>query len=272
MRGLLVKNLRSLSQLALALTVLHPDTSVFAQAAPSELPAPTDAEREAAFPDLSDMDLREMMMEDPFNTLVLFDRLEAQEADGSDILDWDLDAWAGRDVDKLWVRSEGERRGGETEHAEVELLWGRVFGRWWDVVMGIRQDFEPGPRRSWAAFGVRGLAPYWFELDATAYLTEGGQAAARLEAEYDLLITQRLILQPLIEVTWYMEDDAEREIGSGISSAEIGLRLRYEIRREIAPYIGVLRSRSFGDTAEAARASGREANETRFVVGARFWF
>ena len=237
-----------------------------------DIPPVTPADREAGFPDLGDMDMRDMMLEDPFNTLILFDQLEAQAAEGSDILSWDVKGWAGRTLNKLWVRSEGEKRSGTTEHAELQLLWGRSFARWWDVVAGVRHDTRPSPDQTWAAFGVQGLAPYRFDLEATAFVGESGQAAARFEAEYDLLITARLILQPLIEMNWYAEDDAQRGIGAGFSSAEVGLRLRYELRREIAPYVGLLFAKKYGATADFARAAGADSSDTRFVAGVRLWF
>lgn len=244
-----------------------------AQTSPGpDIPPVTPADRAAAFPDLGDMDMRGMMLEDPFNTFVLFDQLEAQAAEGGDILSWDVKGWAGRTLNKAWVRSEGEKRSGTTEHAELQLLWGRSFARWWDLVAGVRHDTRPSPDQSWAAFGVQGLAPYRFDLEATAFLGESGQAAARLEAEYDLLITARLILQPLIEMNWYAEDDAQRGIGAGFSSAEVGLRLRYEFRREIAPYVGLLFAKKYGATADFARAAGGQASDTRFVAGVRLWF
>lgn len=236
------------------------------------VPSVTPADVQAAFPDVGDMDADHMMLEDPFNTFVLFDQLEAREADGADILSWELSGWAGHSLRRLWVRSEGERRSGDTEHAELELLWGRAIAPWWDVVAGVRRDFEPGPSETWAAFGVQGLSAYRFEVEATAYLGEGGRTAARVEAEHELLITNRLILQPLVELNWHGRGDATRGIGPGLSSGEAGLRLRYELRREVAPYVGIVRERKFGRTADLARAAGAEASETRFVAGIRLWF
>jgi copper resistance protein B len=232
----------------------------------------TAADREAAFPDVGDMNMAEMMVEDPFNRFFLFDRLEAQDGDDGEILNWDFQGWIGRSARRFWIRSEGERESGTTEQAELQLLWGRPIARWWDVVAGVRQDFRPGPSQGWAAFGIQGLAPYRFELEATAFVGDSGRAAARLEAEYELLITNRLILQPLIELDWYSHDDAARGIGSGLSSAELGLRLRYEFRREIAPYVGLTRERTFGGTADVARAAGIDTRETRLVAGVRVWF
>lgn len=236
------------------------------------LPEPTAADRAAAFPDLGGMDAAAMMPEDPFNTFMLLDRLETQRADGANALDWDFEGWAGTNANRLWIRSEGERRDGDTHHAELEILYGRPVARWWDVVAGVREDFAPGPSRSWAAFGIKGLAPYRFEVEATAFVGEGGAAAARFESRYEFLITNRLILQPLVEADWYSQDDVPRNTGSGLASAEWGLRLRYEFRREVAPYVGVTRERLFGDTADLARARGTDTRETRLVAGVRLWF
>ena len=136
----------------------------------------------------------------------------------------------------------------------------------------MRYDSGVGPDRKWLAFGVQGLAPYWFEVDATVYAGEQGRSAFRLEAEYELLLTQKLILQPRIETNFYGRRDAARELGSGLSDLAAGVRLRYEIRRELAPYVGIERSGKFGETADFARAAGHDSQETRVVAGLRFWF
>jgi copper resistance protein B len=243
-----------------------------AQPSDAAVPPITAADREAAFPDLSGMDMAGMMIEDPFNRFVLLDQLEVQDATGGDVVSWDVKAWAGRNLSKLWVRSEGERHSGTTESAELQLLWGRSFARWWDFVAGVREDFQPSPDQTWAAVGIQGLAPYRFDLEATAFVGEGGQAAARFEAEYELLITNRLILEPLVELNWFAQDDVRRAVGSGLASAEAGFRLRYEIRREVAPYIGLVHEKKFGRTADFARAGGADTNDTRLVAGIRLWF
>ena len=136
----------------------------------------------------------------------------------------------------------------------------------------MRSDFAPGADQNWAAMGVRGLAPYRFDVEATAYLGSGGRAALRLETTFELLVTNRLILEPLLELDWHGQTDAARAVGAGLSDGELGLRLRYEIRREIAPYVGITRVRSFGRTADLARAAGRDSDDTRFVAGLRAWF
>lgn len=264
----------SLCLRAVALLCLSALPLLVARAQPATGPAPplSDEDRAAAFPDLAGMHVHDTMLESPFNTFVLFDALEVQNGADDEILDWSLDAWFGRELDKLWVRSEGARESGTTEAAELHLMWGRSFARWWTLVAGLREDFEPGPDRGWAAAGVQGLAPYGVEIEATAYVGDGGRAAARLEADYEVLFTNRLILQPQVELNWYAQDDGGRGLGSGLATAEIELRLRYEIRRELAPYIGVVRAKKFGSTADFARAAGGEADDTRIVAGVRFWF
>ncbi|VFT29226.1 copper resistance protein B [Pseudomonas aeruginosa] len=161
--------------------------------------------------------------------------MEYQDADDGSALAWDASGWIGGDINRLWLRSEGERLDGKTEDAEVQALFGHAIGPWWDLVAGVRQDFKPGSPQTWAAFGVQGLALYDFEAEVTAFLGENGQSALRLEGEYDILLTNRLILQPSAEVNLYGRSDPARGIGSGLADSELGLRLRYEIRREFAP-------------------------------------
>jgi copper resistance protein B len=233
-----------------------------------DLPPVTDADRAAAFPDVHG----HAAHDDRIQYLVLFDQLDWQDGDNGSVASWDAMAWAGRDLDKLWLRTEGERSDGATESLDVEMLWGHAFARWWELVAGARHDFEPGSSQTWAAFGVQGVAPYKFEVQATAYVGESGRAALELEAEYELLVTNRLILQPLVELRLNGKDDPERGMGSGLSTTELGLRLRYEIRREFAPYVGVTWERKSGDTADFARLNGEPVEDTRWLVGLRFWF
>jgi copper resistance protein B len=213
-----------------------------------------------------------MQMEDnaPFG-MVLLDKLEWRNGERENSRVWDLQAFYGTDYHKLWLKSEGTRVHGE-ESGRVEALWDRVISSWWSVQTGVRYDFSEGPSRTWAAFGVQGLAPYFFELDAALYVAEHGRTALRVAAEYDALITQRLILQPSMQLAAYGKSDPENGIGSGVSDMEVGLRLRYEIRREIAPYVGVQWERLFGGSAELARSAGVDADELSVVVGVRAWF
>lgn len=238
------------------------------KALPPFIPPITDADRKAAFPDVKGHELHDQQI----NSFVLFDQLEWQAGRGANALNWDTTAWVGKDLDRLWVRTEGEIQDGDLTEAEAHVLYGRSVARWWDVVGGVRQDFRPGEGRTWAAFGLQGLAPYKFEVALTGYVGEGGRTAARLEGEYELLITNRLIAQPLVEAEFYGKDDPLRELGAGLSSIDAGLRLRYEFRREFAPYIGFVWNRKFGGTADHARDHGDSISSTRFVTGLRLWF
>ena len=232
------------------------------------VPEPTDADRAAAFPDLH----HHMEHPSEINFRVLFDRFEWQDADAGSAFAWENKTWVGSDLNRLWIHSGGERVSGTTHSAHIDLLYGRSVSAWWDVVGGLRHDFSPGPSRTWAAIGVQGLAPYWFEVSATAYLGEGGHVAASVEVEYELLLTNRLILQPVLELELHGKDDPQRGIGSGLSSAEAGLRLRYEVTRRFAPYVGVTTERLYGDTAAMHRQAGGDARDTRLVAGVRWWF
>lgn len=232
------------------------------------IPVVTDEDRAAAVPPPND----HAVHDNTIQHYVLLNRLEAWNADPGTGMAWEGQGWVGTDRNRLWLRSEGERSDGHTEAADLEVLYGRSIATWWDVVAGIRHDFKPGDSQSFAAIGVQGLAPQKFEIEATAYLGERGQTAARFEAEYELLLTNRLILQPLVEVNLFGKDDPARGIGSGLSTAEAGLRLRYEFTRQFAPYIGVVREQAFGRTADLRRAENEDINDTRIVAGFRIWF
>lgn len=200
------------------------------------------------------------------------DRLETARSDGDAFSTWDVQASYGGDFDRALLKTEGDIAGGDVEDVGTELLWSHAVAPFWNTQLGVRYDSGAGPDRSWLAFGVQGLAPYWFEVDATAYLGENGRTALGVEAEYELLLTQKLILQPRVEVTAHGKEDTAHGAGAGLSDLAAGLRLRYEIRREFAPYIGVEWSGKFGATADFARAAGVDRNETRAVAGVRFWF
>ncbi len=224
-------------------------------------------------PDVSEERMIELMrMEDDAALgMVLLDQLEWRANDDENSQAWELQSWYGTDYNKIWFETEGERVRGE-EAGRAELLWDRILSTWWSVQAGIRQDFSEGPSRTWAAVGLQGLAPYFFEIDTAVYIAEQGRTAARFSAEYDLLITQRLVLQPEVEFELYGKDDPANAIGSGLSNAEVGLRLRYEIRRELAPYIGVQWERKFGETADMAREQERDTHGLVFIAGIRAWF
>jgi copper resistance protein B len=205
-------------------------------------------------------------------TMLRFDRLERIEGGDGVATAWKFGATDGGDFDKLLVRSEGERAHGAFEEADAEALWSHAVASYWDTQVGVRHDFGRGADRSWAAFGIQGLAPYWFEVGATAYVGDAGRTALRVEIDYELSLTQRLILQPRIELNAYGKSDTAAHVGSGLPDAEAGLRLRYEVRRELAPYIGVEREWLFGDSADFASGEGRSGADTKWVVGLRVWY
>lgn len=232
------------------------------------VPPLTDADRAAAH----DHHGGHESYDNAINYYLLADKLEYRNGNGEHGLAWEAGGWLGTDLNRLWLRTDGARVGGTFESANAELFYGRSIATWWDVVAGVRQDFEPRDDRTWAALGLQGLAPQRFEIAATAYVRSGGHTAARFEAEYQLLFTNRLMLQPVLDMWIYGKDDAARGIGSGLATAEAGLRLRYEITRRFAPYAGVELERAFGDTASLRRAAGLDVTERRFVLGLRTWF
>jgi copper resistance protein B len=232
------------------------------------IPALTDADRAAVY----NAPGGHMVHDSAINSLLLINQLEWQDGNGEGALNWDIKGWVGGDIDRLWLRSEGKRSAGRTENAEVQALWGHAISPWWDLVGGVRQDFKPGDGQTWAAFGTQGMALYNFEAEATLFVGEAGRTAARLEGDYDILLTNRLILQPTAELNFYGRNDPQRGIGSGLSESELGLRLRYEVRREFAPYVGVTWNRSYGQTAQYARDEGEDTSQVRWVVGVRLWF
>jgi len=235
---------------------------------PAFIPRLTDDDRKAAFPDVEGHSMRGNAV----NYFVLVDQLEWQTGAGSDGVNLDSRGWIGRDRDRLWLRAEGHGEGSRVGEAQTHVLYGRQFSRWWDVVAGVRQDFRPGTPQAWAAFGVQGLAPMWFDVEATAYVGASGRTHARFEVEYELLLTNRLVLQPLVEVEVFGKSDPERGVGAGLSTTDAGFRVRYEWRRELAPYVGVTWSRKWGTTASFAEAAGEDSRGARFVTGLRLWF
>jgi copper resistance protein B len=244
-------------------------SSGFAQQQEPVTPIPvlTDEDRAAAFPDVGAHPHKNAS-----NYYVLFDRLEWRSGNGERTATWDTVGWFGGDINRLWFRTEGEVDREAAQDAEAHLLYGRAFSRWWDFVAGVRQDFRPGPAQTWGAVGIQGLAPNFFEVEATAYVSPAGHTQGRLEAEYELLITNRLIVQPRTEINVSGKSDPRRGLGSGLTTAEAGLRLRYEFRREFAPYVGLEWNRMFGGTADFARGLGEPTRGTRFVAGVRAWF
>lgn len=206
-------------------------------------------------------------------SMIMANIAEWSPRSGQDSYRWDGEAWFGGDLNRLVLKSEGAGVSGEgVEHAEVQALYARAVGPYFNLQAGMRHDFEPKPGRTYATIGFEGLAPYWFEVEGATFLSNKGDLSARLGGSYDLRITQRLILQPRAEFNLAATSDAATGVGSGLSDAELGLRLRYEIRRAFAPYVGVTHDRKFGKTADHARAAGEDVEDTRLVLGVRAWF
>jgi copper resistance protein B len=198
--------------------------------------------------------------DEPLLTSVSIDQLEYRKNGGSGTAVLKSGLWMGSELEKFGVRFEGEKQGKEAT-VEVQALYSRAVAPYWDLQAGVRQDFEPNPERSWVVLGLQGLAPYFLAVDAALFLGESGRTALRLEVEYDLLLTQRWILSPQVELNFLGEKDEALNMDSGLATTEAGLRLRYEIRREFAPYLGVNWQKSSG-----------ESSETQWLVGIRAWF
>jgi len=210
--------------------------------------------------------------DDPLLVMGKLDQFEVRSTEGEDPLVLEGQAWLGYDLNKLWLKADVEREDDESEGVEIQALYSHAISAFWDVQAGLRKDFIPTPDRTWGVIGIQGLAPYKFEVDAALFVGESGRSAARFEAEYELLFTQRLILTPEIEVNAYGQNDVDTGNGSGLADVELGLRLRYEVRREIAPYVGVNWEKKYGNTADFTELQGGEVEDTQFVVGVRAWF
>lgn len=202
---------------------------------------------------------------------VFIDRLEATFDDEHEGYAWDAQGWQGGDIHRLWWKSEGE--GGfdeEVEYAEIQVLYSRAVTPYFDVQAGLRQSYRPAGDRTDLVIGVQGLAPYLFEVNAEAFVSSEGEVTARAEAEYDLRLTQRLILQPSAEINFSADEIPEFNIGSGLTDIELGARLRYELRRDFAPYVGVEWESALGPTRDMIKADAPDA--VRFVIGLHAFF
>tara|TARA_R110000772_G_scaffold73216_1_gene159465 strand:+ start:99023 stop:99745 length:723 start_codon:yes stop_codon:yes gene_type:complete len=212
-------------------------------------------------------------MDDAIYWHVQADQLEYRAGDGADVMAWEANAWIGNDDHRLAFKSEGENPiGKRLEKAELQMLYRKPISDFFDVNAGIRHDLRPDPDRTYAVIGIQGLAKQFVETDANLFVSETGDVSARFEAEVDWLLTQRLILQPVVEADLAFSEDRRIHSGAGINTVEAGLRLKYEIRREFAPYIGLHYERKFGATANFARGEGEDVDALRFVAGVSFWF
>lgn len=220
----------------------------------------------------ADLGGMEMADDEPYAT-VLLEKFEGVETSDGGARRLDARASWGGDLDRVILKVDGEETHGRLEDTRIEALWNRYVATFWSTQLGLRRDAGgDGPQRTWMAFGVQGVTPYWFDVEATGYVASGGRLSGRLELTYQALLTQRLIVAPTIEAYGYGFTDAQRGTGTGLASVEAGVRLRYEFTRQFAPYVGVSRVRRVGRTAALARATGDAVRDTQYVAGIRIWF
>ena len=204
---------------------------------------------------------------------VMFNLAEAQFRNGGTAFEWNGQAWYGGDINRLWVKSEGDGSFHRSvDRAEVQAVYSHALDPYFNIQGGVRYDFKPNPSRVYATLAIEGLAQSFFELEGSLYLSNKGELLARAEGYYDQRITQRLILQPRAELNFAAQNTRETRTGAGLSDAEIGLRLRYDIRREFAPYVGVQYRRAFGRTERYFREAGEDPNGVSLLTGVRLWF
>jgi len=206
------------------------------------------------------------MEDDPLVTIFIMDRLEILDNDENTRV-WEGSFWIGYDINKLYLYSEGEATSGGLESSQNELVYSRAIAAFWDAQIGVAYDKNDDASKTWGEIAISGLAPYYFETRAALLVNGEGNVGLRLEAEYEALLTQKLILTPSLEADLYTKDDPDMHIGSGLSNLEAGLRLRYEFIREFAPYIGITWEKTFGNTRDY-----HPIDETSVMVGVRFWF
>jgi copper resistance protein B len=209
--------------------------------------------------------------DDPLLTMVKIDQFEVRDANEGSVVAWEGFVWVGKDLNKLWIKTEGEKTSDETEGAEIQLLYSRAIDNNWDIQLGFKHDAYPDPTRDWLAIGFSGIAPYWFEIDSALFIGEEVNSL-RFQAEYEFMLTQRWVLVPEVELNWFSDDDIEIGIGKGFANIEAGLRLRYEIDRQLAPYIGINYESLLGDTKDLASAANAETDDSQLVLGLGFWF
>ncbi|MBP2311816.1 copper resistance protein B [Azospirillum soli] len=218
-------------------------------------------------------DAQQFHEEPPLLATLLVDQFEHRWRDGENSVDWELEGWVGGDTNKFWFSSRGSKPvKGAVEEAEFQFLYSRMVSEFWDIQAGVRHDVRPQPQTTYAVAGFKGVAPYYFDVTAQAFLSEDANVSARFEVEYDVLITQKLVIQPLAEISVSAQRVRELHLGRGINDIELGLRLRYEVVKEFAPYVGVTWERKLGETADIARQHGEDPSDLAFVAGVRFWF
>ncbi len=209
---------------------------------------------------------------DPILTKLMLDQLEVREESGESQSVLEGQVWIGQDLNKLWIKLDSDYVDSDEYESELQLLYSKAVAPYWDMQVGLRSDKGPDETENWAVLGVQGLAPYYFETDAAAYISEEGDLAFRASFEYELLFTQKLILSPEVTLDAFAQDNDETGIGSGLASSNLGLRLRYEFVREFAPYVGVTQENLYGQTSDYAKDAGLDTRSTQMVVGIRAWF
>lgn len=204
----------------------------------------------------------------------LLNQLEGRSDGSNSEFRWDGEAWIGTNMNRAWLKSEGSASNGTVSDGDIEAFYDRPLPhlRYFDGQVGVREDVDSGPHRTWLALGIEGLAPGFFEFEPTLYIRGGGHVAGRITGSYDLLITQRLIAQPELEMDFYSKADPQRRLGTGLSDLDTGLRVRYEFSRKFAPYVGFAYAREYGGTARFARQAGQSTAAPRFVFGLRIWY
>lgn len=225
-------------------------------------------------PDLGDAGIEAPVTDNTIFGHVLFDQLEGRTNGPDNEFRWDGEGWVGTDMNKLWFKSEGFLEHGEATDGDTEALYDRPlpFLRYFDAQAGVRYDLDSDPGRTWGAIGIEGLAPHFFEFASTFYFSDRSRFAGKITGSYDLLITQRLIAQPQIEMDFYSKRDPSRGVGSGLSDLDTGLRIRYEISRKLAPYIGIAYTQTFGEAATFTRDEAGIVHDPRFIFGVRVWY
>ncbi len=209
--------------------------------------------------------------DDPVLTKVMGET-EVRNADGDNSHVWNANIWVGIDLNKFWIKTKGEKASQETEKSELQLLYSKAIAPFWDIQFGVKKDFHPSPSRTWGVIAAKGLAPYLFGVEASLFVGESGRVGVRLEAEYEYMFSQKLILSPEIEVNLFSKNDELTGLGRGLSNIEAGLRLRYEITREFTPYIGINWEKKYSNTADFASNENKDIENAQLVTGVRFWF
>jgi len=209
---------------------------------------------------------------DPVIAKVMLDTFEVREADGENPFVWDASLYMGTDFNKLWIKSEGERVNNNTESSQIDFLYSHAVSPYWDIISGIRHDIQPDVDRGWLQLGFYGVAPYFVESEISLYVGENGRSALSLEFEKEFMLNQKWVLSPELEMNLYGHNDEAIGVGSGLSVVEFSIRLRYEVKREFAPYVGINWEKAYGNTADMARDEGHDASDTQFVFGVKAWY